>query len=179
MTSLCTLRLKSFIIDFYLDYINLTSPRTQFVKNFLYVLHFFIIFKVIICYIINDKQVNLLLFDLPHFMGGIRLYTTLFIILITLHQVFLFKLLYVTDNNNRIYLTEMLEIFRRPTKIRLLIPYQNFVRHSSNIFKLVQIFNKSILLLFVILGKLNFCLTIYFKSVTNLDKTPIYFSKVN
>ena len=163
MTSLCTLRLKSFIIDFYLDYINPTSPRTQFVKNFLYVLHFFIIFKMIICYIINNKQVSLLLYDLPHFFGGIRLYTTIFIILLTLNQACLVKLFYVTDNNKRIYLTEMLEIYRRPTKIQLLIPYQNFVRHSPDIFKLVQKFNKSMLLLLVNLGKFYIFKSVYMK----------------
>ena len=110
MTSLCPLRLKSFIIDFYLDYINRTSPRTQLTKRFFYFLHFIIIFNLIICYIINDEQVSLLLFNLPHFIGGIRIYNTTILILNIVFQAHLVKYLYVFDDKYRKYFTEMLEI---------------------------------------------------------------------
>ena len=153
MTSLCPLRLKSFIIDFYLDYINPTSPRTQFIKYFVFSLNFILLFNSIICYISNDKQVSLVLYDISYFLGGIRIYNKIFIMSGILHASFLVKFFYVTNDNVRVYWMEMLEIYRRPTKIRLLIPYQHFVRYSPDIFKQVKIFNNSMLLLFVILGK--------------------------
>ena len=154
MTSICVIRLKSFIIDFYLDYINPTSPRTQFIKRFVYALHIIVIFNMIVCYIINDEQVSLMLYDIPHFMGGIRLYNTIILILITVYQAYLVRFYYIKHEAYKMYFTEMLEIFRRPTKLRLLIPYQNFVRHSPEIFKMVEIFNTLMMGQLIILGKL-------------------------
>ena len=94
MTSLCALKLKGFIVDFYLDYINPTSTKTQFIKNLLFILHFIILISQIICYLCNDKLVSLLLSDLAYLIGGIRLYSTMTMILITLFEASLFWYLY-------------------------------------------------------------------------------------
>ena len=149
MTSICVPRIKSIIIDSYLDNMNPTLHRTQIIKNTVYLFHFIIIINQIICYFSKDEQVSLLLVDLARFIGGIRLYSTIIIILLTLLEATLVKYFYVIDDNIRIYWTEMLEIFRRPTKLRLLIPFQNLVRTSSKINKMVKIFHRLMLLVTV------------------------------
>ena len=152
MTSIMNSRLKSIIIDPYLDYMSPTSPKTQFIKNTVYLLHFIVIINQIICYICKDEQVSLLLFDLARFIGGIRLYSTIIMILNTSLEATLIKYFYVIDDNIRIYWTEMLEMFRRPTKLRLLIPFQNLVRHSPKIIKMVKILYRSLLLVTINAG---------------------------
>ena len=155
MTLIFLLRLKSFCVDFYLDYINPTSTKTQFLKNILLIMHFIIFINQIICYISNDKIVSLLLWDIAYFIGGIRLYSTLTIILFTLFETTILWYLNVLNEKNRIDSIEILQIFRRPTRLRIFIPLQNFIRSRPEIFKIVNAYYKIMSLFLLSQGKYN------------------------
>ena len=154
MTSICLLKLKGFIVDLYLDYINPTSTKTQFIKK-LFILHFIILINQIICYTSNDKLVSLMLSDLAYLIDGILLYSTMTIILMTLFEATLLWYLYLLDDKIRIYPAEILEIFRRPTRLGILIPLQNFIRRRPDIFKIVNIYYKIMFVILLMQGKLK------------------------
>ena len=108
-----TFGVKNVLIDRYLRQMSgklYENKKHSIWEYLLFYLYFVVIIREIVCFNLKDKRTRLILWDFNLFIGGIRQYNTMFIILIFVFGIFVFKYLFFTTDKQLMKWFEILEV---------------------------------------------------------------------
>ena len=149
-------RIKHFFIDHYLDYLNkkpLLIASLEYVLFFVYILA---MINITLCYLwAHDVESRLMWFDFTLYIGGIRLYDTIILILGSILGASLFKYFHLTNDKSLFKWTDILRVFKGALSPMSIYIFRNHIEAFEKFRNVVKITYKVSLAIYKITGKLT------------------------
>ena len=138
-----SIRIKHFLIDRYLDYLD---EKPLFIAVLEYVLFWAQIVSIInitICYYTaHDVESRLMWFDLTLYVGGIRLYDTIIFILTFYYGASMLKYFHLNNNKTLFKWTDILRVFKGDLSPMSISLFRNDIETFEKLSKIVKILYK-------------------------------------
>ena len=149
-----SIKIKHFLIDRYLHYLDEKPLLIAVLEYALFCAYIVAIIGITICYYnVHDIESRLMWYDLTLYIGGIRLYNTIIMILLSIFGITMVKYLHLTNDKSLFKWTDTLRVVKGDLSSSSILLFRYDMNSVPKISFIIQIWYIFTMATYLLVGK--------------------------